>query len=75
MTDGTVSITIEDEGCGFDTDAVPDPTSPDNLLRPRGRGIYLMRSLMDEVDFEQSGSVVHMRKSANGGADATRKPQ
>lgn len=62
-TDGEVSITVEDEGQGFNSDAVPDPMSPDNLLRTHGRGIYLMRTLMDEVTYEQCGSVVHMRKN------------
>src|SRR5215468_6610908 len=75
MADGEVSVTVEDEGTGFRSDAVPDPTSPDNRLRTHGRGIYLMRTLMDEVVFEQGGSVVHMRKRANAGSDATRKPQ
>ena len=75
-TDGEVSITVDDEGQGFKSDAVLDPTSPKNRLRTHGRaGIYLMKTLMDEVDFEQGGSVVHMRKRANAGSDATRKPQ
>jgi len=65
--DGEVSMTVEDEGRGFQHNSVPDPTSPDNRLRTRGRGIYLMRSLMDEVDFEQGGSVVHMRKRVKSG--------
>ena len=73
--DGEVSITIEDEGRGFEYDAVPDPTSSDNQLRTHGRGVYLMRTLMDEVHFKQGGSVVHMRKRANTGSDTTRKPQ
>ena len=75
MTDGEVSVTVEDEGIGFRSDAIPDPTSLDNRLLTHGRGIYLMRTLMDEVDFQQGGSVVHMRKRANAGSDATRKPQ
>ena len=74
-TDGEVSITVEDEGHGFENDAVPDPTSPENLLRTHGRGIYLIRTLMDDVDFEQGSSVVHMRKKANAGSDTARKPQ
>ena len=74
-TDGEVSITVEDEGNGFDHQAVADPTSPDNRLRTNGRGIHLIRRLMDEVDFEQGGSVVHMRKRANAGPDTTSKPQ
>ena len=61
-TDGEVSITVQDEGQGFDVDAVPDPTTPDNRLGTGGRGIYLMKALMDEVCFEGRGSVVHMRK-------------
>jgi serine/threonine-protein kinase RsbW len=73
--DGEVSVTVEDEGHGFNHDAVPDPTSPHNRLRTHGRGIYLIRTLMDEVGFEQGGSVVRMRKKANAGSDATRKPQ
>ena len=74
-TDGEVSITVEDEGRGFEHDVVPDPTSPHNLLRTHGRGIYLMRALMDEVDYEQYGSVVRMRKRANTGSDKLRKRQ
>ena len=62
--DGNVSITVEDEGNGFEHDAVADPTSADNLLRTSGRGIYLIRTLMDSVDFKQGGSIVHMRKRA-----------
>ena len=75
MADGEVSVTVEDEGTGFRSDAVPDPTSPDNRLRTHGRGIYLMRTLMDEVVFEQGGSVVRMRKRINAGSHAARKPQ
>ena len=73
--DGEVSVKVEDEGVGFRSDAIPDPTSLDNRLRTHGRGIFLMRALMDEVEFEQGGSVVHMRKKANSGSHAMRKPQ
>jgi serine/threonine-protein kinase RsbW len=64
-TDGEVSITVQDQGQGFDPDAVPDPTAPENRLRTQGRGIYLMKALMDEVRFEQGGSLVYMRKASN----------
>jgi anti-sigma regulatory factor (Ser/Thr protein kinase) len=64
--DGEVSITVRDEGRGFDSNAVPDPTSRENLLFTHGRGIYLMKTLMDEVSFEEGGSVVRMRKNSNG---------
>ncbi len=46
-------ITIADEGRGFDPDKVPDPLAQENILRGTGRGIFLIRSLMDEVHFRQ----------------------
>jgi len=61
--DGEVSIMIQDEGAGFDSGSVPDPTAPEHRMSTHGRGIYLMRALMDEVSFEEGGTVVHMRKS------------
>lgn len=64
-TDGEISITVQDEGQGFDADSVPDPTTPENRLLTQGRGIYLMKTLMDEVRFERRGAVVHMRKASN----------
>lgn len=72
---GEVSITIEDEGQGFSHEAVPDPTSPDNRLRTHGRGIYLMRASMDEVHFENGGSVVRMRKNPTAEPSAQRRTQ
>jgi len=63
--DGEVSIAIRDEGAGFESGSVPDPTAPEHRLSTHGRGIYLMRALMDEVSFEEAGTVVHMRKSPN----------
>src|SRR3984885_10167132 len=64
-TDGEGSLTVQDEGQGFDTAAVLDPTTPENRLLPHGRGIYLMKTLMDGVCFEQDGAVVYMHKAAN----------
>ncbi len=64
-TDGEVSVTVQDEGQGFDTNAVLDPTAPENRLLTHGRGIYLMKTLMSEVRFEQGGTVVHMHKASN----------
>jgi serine/threonine-protein kinase RsbW len=63
--DGEVAMTIRDEGAGFDSSSVPDPTTPEHRMSAHGRGLYLMRALMDEVSFEQGGSVVFMRKSAS----------
>jgi serine/threonine-protein kinase RsbW len=62
---GEVTIAIRDEGAGFDIGSVPDPTTPEHLLSRHGRGIFLMRALMDEVSFASGGTVVHMRKAPN----------
>jgi len=48
-----LKISIADEGRGFDPDKVPDPLKEENLLRGTGRGIFLIRSLVDEVHFRQ----------------------
>jgi serine/threonine-protein kinase RsbW len=60
-----VSIAVKDEGRGFDVNKVADPTAPENLGAVHGRGIYLMKALMDEVCFEEGGVVVRIRKSAS----------
>ena len=60
--DGEVSITIKDDGQGFEGAIIPDPTAPENRHSVHGRGIFLMRTLMDEVRFKRKGSVVIMRK-------------
>ena len=60
---GEVSIAVKDEGKGFDINNVPDPTAPENIGSDHGRGIHVMRALMDEVRFEERGAVIHMRKS------------
>ena len=60
-----LSIRIRDEGEGFDLNDLPDPLAPENLFKPRGRGILLMNSFMDEVEFEfdgGKGTVVKLRK-------------
>ena len=57
-----VAIAVKDEGRGFDVNKIADPTAPENAGSVHGRGIYLMKALMDEVRFEEGGVVVHMRK-------------
>jgi serine/threonine-protein kinase RsbW len=49
LADGGILIRVRDEGPGFDPTCVPDPLAPENLLKPSGRGILLMRSFMDEM--------------------------
>jgi len=73
-TDGEVSITVRDEGRGFDCNAIPNPTFRENLLFTYGRGIYLMKMLMDEISFEEGGAVVMMLKKSNANSAERRKP-
>ncbi len=49
----TMTIVIADEGEGLDPASIPDPLDPANLLRASGRGVFLMRAIMDEVHFRQ----------------------
>jgi serine/threonine-protein kinase RsbW len=51
--DGEVSTVVRDDGRGFGNSTVLDPTYRENLLLTHGRGIYLMKTLMDEVAFEK----------------------
>lgn len=55
-----VVVKVTDQGCGFDPDTVPDPTLPANLTRTGGRGIYLIRQLMDQVEFNETGNSITM---------------
>ena len=57
-----LAVRVRDEGRGFDPSRVPDPLAPESLCKPSGRGIFLMRMLMDEVAF---------RQLANGGMEVT----
>ena len=52
-TAGKLVISIADEGKGLNPDSVPDPLAPENLMRGTGRGIFLIRSFMDEVHFRE----------------------
>jgi len=56
--DKNLRFTIEDEGPGFDYDNLPDPTAPENIEKPHGRGVFLMRQLADDCAFEDNGRVV-----------------
>jgi serine/threonine-protein kinase RsbW len=71
IEDSSITITVRDEGSGFDFRNVPDPTTDENLELPCGRGLLLMRSYMDSVTFSPSGNEVTMVKS-RGGASCAR---
>jgi serine/threonine-protein kinase RsbW len=53
---------VRDEGPGFRPEAVPDPTSDENLTRPGGRGVHLIRHLMDHVEYCEQGNSIRMRR-------------
>ena len=59
--EASIEIAIADEGRGFDPNTVPDPTRPENVDIPSGRGIMLMRVYMSEVEFTAPGNRVRMR--------------
>ena len=60
LEDGLIKFRVEDEGRGFDYHNLPDPTAPENIEKPGGRGIFLMKHLSDEVDFKEEGKVVEL---------------
>jgi serine/threonine-protein kinase RsbW len=59
---GRVLIIVADPGPGFNPDVLADPIHPDNILADHGRGVYLIRKLMDEVQFEMGGKQIRMLK-------------
>jgi len=65
-----VAVRVTDQGSGFDPTTVPDPTLPDNISKTGGRGIFLMRALMDEVRFNDQGNSVTLVLRFEGEAGA-----
>lgn len=60
--DGEVLITVRDPGQGFDPSTVANPLAPENMLKPSGRGIFLINGLMDDVQFADGGRELQMKK-------------
>ena len=60
LNDKLLKFRIQDEGDGFDYQNLPDPTAPENISKPGGRGIFLMRHLSDEVKFVDDGRIVEL---------------
>lgn len=57
-----VSISVQDAGKGYDYTRVPDPTLDENIAKGNGRGVFLIRRIMDEVHFNKSGNKIEMVK-------------
>ncbi|MFG0332442.1 MAG: ATP-binding protein [Maioricimonas sp. JB049] len=68
IDDQQVLVTIEDQGEGFDPEDVPDPTAEENLERPSGRGIMLMRAFMTSVEYGIGGNCVRLTKVRGNGS-------
>jgi serine/threonine-protein kinase RsbW len=66
LQENVLTFRIQDSGTGFNYDAIPDPTAPENIEKPSGRGIFLMKHLADEVNFLNNGSVVELSFYTNG---------
>jgi len=62
LAPGEATFVIRDEGPGFDPDSLPDPTDPENITKPSGRGVMLIRTFMDDVRFSESGNEITMIK-------------
>jgi serine/threonine-protein kinase RsbW len=66
---GLLEVSVHDEGRGFDPETVPNPTAAENLLKVDGRGIFFMRSFMDDVSYAfppGGGTIVTMTKRKKG---------
>jgi serine/threonine-protein kinase RsbW len=61
-------ITIRDQGSGLDPKKIPDPLAPENLMKTSGRGIFIIRSFMDEVEINptQTGTEIKLVKHVHG---------
>jgi anti-sigma regulatory factor (Ser/Thr protein kinase) len=59
---GEIMLVVRDPGAGFDPSVVPNPMQAENLMKPSGRGVFLINALMDEVEFADSGREVQMKK-------------
>ena len=61
-----IAFTVSDEGAGFDYVNLPDPTDPENIEKPTGRGVFLMKHLADQIIFSENGRVVELYFKTSG---------
>jgi serine/threonine-protein kinase RsbW len=57
-----ITVSVQDKGSGYDYNKIPDPTLDENIAKGHGRGVFLIRRLMDEVRFNNSGNCIYMVK-------------
>ncbi len=65
LTEIELEIIVEDQGSGFNPSQVPDPRCEQNISKPGGRGLLLMKSYMDKVEYLGRGNIVHLIKRRN----------
>ncbi len=58
LENGRLEARVTDQGRGFDPSTIPDPTEPENILKSHGRGLFLMRQMLDEVSYNDQGNQV-----------------
>ena len=65
LSPNTITISVQDEGAGFDIDKIENPLKPQNLLKESGRGIFIVKALMDDLSFhfDRTGTTVKMVKN------------
>lgn len=74
----TFTVSVRDEGPGLDPSTLPNPLAPENLMKPSGRGIFLIRAFMDEVRFRNMNPgteitiIKRIGKAARGGEEASK---
>ncbi|PCI09949.1 anti-sigma regulatory factor [bacterium] len=61
VSENEIQVAVQDQGPGFSPEALPDPTLSENLAKPSGRGVMLMRAYMTDVDFNDAGNRVKLR--------------
>lgn len=69
-----VALRVVDQGAGFDPEEVADPTLPQNLERAGGRGLFLIRKLMDEVEYNECGNAVRLVLMRDGAPRPPKSP-
>lgn len=74
-TPGALTVSVRDQGAGLDPSTIPNPLAPENLLKPSGRGVFLIRSFMDEIRFQNisPGTEIVMIKFVHGAPGRDRK--
>ena len=62
LCEGELTLEVVDQGLGFELERVPDPLAPENILNASGRGIYIMRTFLDDLTYQDSGRHLIGRK-------------